>query len=124
MLQSYPVPNAAAATEAEPDQVRITLPRRRPRYLIPPISWLIRPGPTKTLVLDRLGGEVWQDCDGERTVEELVDVFAARHQLTFHEARVAVSGYLKRLIANEALLIAVPETVEIAAGAGNRPNLA
>ena len=48
--------------------------------------------------LDRLGSQVWQLCDGVRTVEDVVDEFARLHRLTFHEARASVTAYLKMLV--------------------------
>jgi len=57
----------------------------------------------------RLGSQVWRWCDGERTVEAVVDAFAAAHGLTFHEARVAVAGYVSSLVKRGALAIAMPK---------------
>ena len=68
----------------------------------------MRPPATRRLELDRLGSRVWEFCDDRRTVEEIVDAFADRYGLTFHEARAAVTGYLKMLIQRGALAIAVP----------------
>jgi hypothetical protein len=65
--------------------------------------------PERRLTLDRLGTEVWRLCDGDRTVEEIVDTFSRNHDLTFHEARAAVTGYLTTLIQRGALAIEVPE---------------
>ena len=48
--------------------------------------------------LDKLGTEVLELCDGSRRVEEIVDEFAAKHRLTFHESRVAVTGFLRSLV--------------------------
>jgi len=60
------------------------------------------------MTLDRLGSWVWKLCDGNRNVEQLVDDFAAAEGLSFHEARVAVTGYLKTLIQRGALAVEVP----------------
>jgi len=48
-------------------------------------------------------------CDGERTVEAIIDAFAAEHRLTFHEARVAVGGYLRSLMARGALAMVMAQ---------------
>jgi hypothetical protein len=110
MLAATPVPNAAAVVERlESDQVRLTIPRRRPWFLVPPISWIIRPSATRTVVLDTLGTQVWDLCDGQRPVEQIVEAFADEHQLTFHESRVAATNYLRLLIERGALAIAVPK---------------
>jgi hypothetical protein len=82
---------------------------RRPQYLVPPLSWIVPFHPERRLVLDRLGTEVWTLSDGRHTVEQIVDLFAEGHKLTFHEARVAVTGYLKTLIERGVLAIAMPK---------------
>jgi len=66
-------------------------------------------GEKRTLRLDRLGSEVWDLCDGQRTGEGVVDDFAQRHRLTFHEARAAVTVYLKTLVQRGALALEMPE---------------
>jgi hypothetical protein len=48
-------------------------------------------------------------CDGKATVESIIDEFAARHRLSFHESRVAVTGYLKTLIRRGVLAIELSE---------------
>jgi hypothetical protein len=55
------------------------------------------------VILDRVGTRLWKMCDGKKTVEQLVDFFAAQYELSFHEARAAVSGHLKALVQRGAL---------------------
>ncbi|MDP7397578.1 MAG: PqqD family protein [Lentisphaeria bacterium] len=98
MLAVRPVCNRAVRTEAVNGVTRLHIRKRRPRYLVPPLSWLIRPRLESTIELDRLGGEVLNLCDDERTVEAIIERFAERHQLTFHEARVSVTNYLRALV--------------------------
>jgi len=106
MLRAVPVPNVAAGVQRiSEDELKITVKRRKPAFLIPPLSWFIRPRLQRTIVLDGLGAEVWDLCDGKRTVEDVTDDFARRHRLTFHEARLAVTEYLKRLVQRGALAI-------------------
>jgi len=110
MLEARPVRNAAA--DAQPQltgDLRIDVRTRRPRYLVPPLSWIVPLKPARTVRLDPVGAEVWALCDGERTMEEIVDEFAARHRLTFHESRVAITGYMQQLVQRGALAIAVTD---------------
>ena len=109
MLRATPVRNAAASVQRRSDdEVRISIPRRRPRYLAAPLTWIVRPKPTRTVILDRLGTQIWEGCDGKRSVEDVVDSFAQTHRLSFHESRVAVAGYIKTLIERGALAIVMP----------------
>jgi hypothetical protein len=111
MLDAAPLRNRAAAVKTDGNGERsITVPRERPWWLrIPLVGWAVAVGEKRTLRLDRLGSEVWDLCDGQRTVEGIVDDFAQRHRLTFHEARAAVTVYLKTLVQRGALALEMPE---------------
>lgn len=113
MLLSRPVRNEAATViSEEADHVRLELRLQKPAWLVPPLSWLIRPWWQQRLVtLHGPGYQVWQWCDGLLTVEEIADRFATRHRLTFHESRVAVTQYLSTLIRRGVLAILLPQPV-------------
>lgn len=109
MLRATPVRNSAATEQRRSDdEAKVVVPRQKPSFL-KPVSWLVRPKPTRTVVLDRLGLQIWERCDGRRTVEEIVDEFADTHRLTFHEARAAVTGYVKSLVERGAAAIVMPK---------------
>lgn len=108
MLRARPARNAAADVRRdERDGTRITVRKRKPWFLIPPLSWIIRPRLTGVAALDDLGSQVWGLCDGVRTVEGVIDEFAGAHRLSFHEARVAVTGYMKLLVERGALAMVI-----------------
>lgn len=109
MLRARMMPNVAARVEAGPanGELRMAIPTQQPTWLVPPISWIVRPPPFRTVILDPLGAEVWRLCDGTRTVESVIEAFATANGLTFHEARVAVTAYLKQLLQKGALAVAV-----------------
>lgn len=50
-------------------------------------------------VLDALGREVLEACDGRAFVREIVDNFARDHKVSVPEAEIAVTAYLKTLMA-------------------------
>jgi hypothetical protein len=52
---------------------------------------------TKPLQLDTLGTEVWELIDGNRSVGQIIKVFAERHRLQIREAEVAVSQFIRQL---------------------------
>ncbi len=107
MLRAVPHRNEAAEVQppAEDGSLRISVALRRPWWGFPPITWIIQPSKKRTVELNALGALVWELCDG-RTVEEIVDAFAARFSYTFHEARVSVTEYLKSLVQRGVLAIA------------------
>jgi hypothetical protein len=106
MLRARPTRNTAArAVENGPRGVTIYVRRRRPAWLVAPVSWVVPYAPEREVVLDALGRQVWQWCDGALTVEDIVERFKDEHRLTFHEARAAVTGYLRQLIQRGVLAI-------------------
>lgn len=90
-------------------KVRVSVPLRRPGFLVPPISWFIKPRERKTLQLDPLGSEVFSLIGACRTVGEIVDRFAEKHRLTFHESRVSVTQYISHLVDNGIAVVAMPK---------------
>lgn len=111
MLQARPLKNEAAKQEERSggDALLLSIRRKKPRYLVPPLSWVIRINRTHRFQLDRLGAWVWNLCDGKRRVEEITDEFAARFQLSFHEARISVTSYVKDLTQRGALVLVVEQ---------------
>jgi hypothetical protein len=106
MLEAIPRRNLAAQVEVtDTGATRVSVPLRRPWWMIAPVKWVMHPTGRKTVGLDSLGTEVLELCDGSRSVERIVDEFAARHKLTFHESRVAVTGFLRSLVQRGTLAI-------------------
>ncbi len=110
MLSARLVRNAAARVEQRPgSRVMVYVKTAKPRFMVPPISWIVPVRRERGAALDCLGTQLWNLCDGSRTVEEVIDAFAALHSLSFHEARAAVTGYARTLIERGVLAIALPE---------------
>ena len=108
MLRARPTRNTAArAVENGSAGVTLYIKRRRPAWLVPPVSWVVPYTAEREILLDALGRQVWQCCDGQSTVEDIVDRFKDEHRLTFHEARAAVTGYLRKLIQRGVLAIVI-----------------
>ncbi len=53
--------------------------------------------PTKKLQLDQMGSFVWSLIDGEKTVKEIINIFAHNYKVTSQEAETAVASFLKTL---------------------------
>ncbi len=109
MLEATPVVNEAAQVTPDGPGLAVTVPLQAPPGRAKPLSWLLLARKERTVRLDALGKQVWDLCDGTRTVEGIVDAFAQRHHLTFHESRVSVTEYLKRLVQRGALAVALVE---------------
>ena len=106
MLLAVPRQNQAAITQIRANStLQIIVKRRRPKWLVPPLTWILRLAPVHTLQLDAIGTKIWQWCNGQHSVETIIELFARDHAFSFHEARSAVTGYLKLLVQRGALAI-------------------
>jgi hypothetical protein len=88
---------------------RVSVPMRRPRWMVPPISWLLPFSSHRRVELDRLGAEVLAACNGRRTVEEMIEKFAADHKLSFREAQVSVTTFIRQLVERGLVAVVGPE---------------
>lgn len=97
-LRAVPHVNQAIETEHRPDgSLLVSVPIPRPKYLVPPLSWLLPFSPTRRVEMEPVGAGVLGLCDGRRTVEAIIEAFAAGHQLSFREAQLAVTQFLRQL---------------------------
>jgi hypothetical protein len=106
MLVAIPLQNHAARVHRETNgTVVLSVPLRHPWWQFPPITWVIKLSTERICRLDETGTLLWDLCDGTRTVETIIEAFSVRYALTFHEARLSVTGYLKQLVQRSALVI-------------------
>ena len=73
------------------------VPLENPRYLVPPLSWLLPFSGKRRIELDAVGLAVLEMCDSHRSVEKIVEKFAADHKLSFREAQLPVTQFLRQL---------------------------
>jgi hypothetical protein len=97
-LRAVPYLNQAAKFAPQPDgRVIASIPIPKPRFLVPPLSWLLPFSKVRRVELEPVGAVVLGLCDGRRTVEAVIEGFAARHKLSFREAQLPVTQFLRRL---------------------------
>jgi len=70
---------------------------RKPRYMVPPLSWILPFSSHRHCELDRLGTEVLDMCNGQDSIEGIIEGFAVRHKLSFREAQIPVMQFLQQL---------------------------
>ncbi|MDD2241173.1 MAG: PqqD family protein [Kiritimatiellae bacterium] len=109
MLAAVLLPNQAArVVRDEADgSLTVAVPTRKPSFFRGLISWLVRVPRERLTILDPMGAAIWKSCNGKRTVEEIVEKFAAFYRLSFHESRVSVTGYISSLLQRGVLAVAV-----------------
>jgi hypothetical protein len=104
-LDARPVRRAALETARDADgALRLAFDFARP-------SWQCRLGaPAKarrTFVLDELGAEVYELCDGKNSVGSIAEMFAVRHKVSLGEAEHSVSEYLKTMLKKGIIMMEV-----------------
>lgn len=109
MLQAVLVRNTAAKelSSTMDGSVELQIPAKKPGWAVPPVSWVVRPPEFKILKLDPVGSHLWKLIDDRKTTEELIEIFARKHFLTFHESRVSVTTYVKMLVQRGALAVVI-----------------
>ena len=98
-LPAVPHVNQAMTTNRKADGGLVaSVPVRRPRYLVPPLSWIMPFSSHRRIELDSLGASVLDMCDGRRSVEAIIEEFASDHKLSFREAQLAVTQFVRQLV--------------------------
>ena len=62
----------------------------------------------KTFGLDPLGREIYDLCDGKRSVRQIIRLFAESHGISTAEAELAVTRFMRLLISKGIIGMAVP----------------
>ncbi len=87
-----------------------SIPLRRPRYLVPPLSWILPYSSHRRVELDELGMRFLDLCDGVHTIEEIIENFARMHRLSFREAQISVQHFSKQLVERGVIAIVGQES--------------
>ena len=97
VLQSRPVRNERLRSERiEGGGLRLYLERRKEWWAR--VLAIVFPIPKeRRLELDAVGEEVWDLCDGNHTLRQMIEVFQQRHKLTRAEAEWSLRTYLRDL---------------------------
>ena len=107
LLDAVPVRNASVRVETRSEGgLVLSVPMRRRWYMKPPLGWVLPFSRQRRISLDRLGAAVWEACDGRRTLEQVIERFADRYHLRFHEARLSVQQFLKELVRRGLVVLA------------------
>jgi len=124
MLAAIPVRNSVVtwAREARDDRPEVALlriPRRSDRFgnLI---ARLFQMPDSRKLELDEIGSDVWEMCDGTRTVEAIARSICDKYRLNRRQAETSVVAYLKSLHERNLVALTV-KTAAASASATTRP---
>jgi len=97
VLGSRPVRNEnLSVEETDGGGLRIAA-RRREDWWIRLLNVVLPIPRERRIELDVVGRQVWELCDGEHTLRDMIEVFQERHKLTRMEAEWSLRNYLKDL---------------------------
>ena len=106
-LASVPLRNQAIEVErTDEGEVRLVVPLRQTWWakLLARVLYV----PTKrTVVLDEIGSYVWELCDGQRNVRQIIESLSKRYKLHRKEAEVSAVEFLRQLARKGFIGIAV-----------------
>ena len=110
-MQIMPIRNPSLEWELNEDgNAVISLPRRQDlkgRIL----TFFFSIPESRPVVLDEVGSFVWQRCDGEHNMHELVTSLRKEYRLNPKEVQVSLLEYMKMLGARGMIAVAVPKEI-------------
>lgn len=98
LLSALPHQNPEMQLQRLGNGVLATIPLVRPKWLVPPLSWILPFSNCRRVELDAAGTAVLNLCNGERTVEQIIETFARDNKLSFREGQLAVTQFLRELV--------------------------
>ncbi len=106
---AFPVRNqAVSARRTEEGETEITL-RRREDWVGKIFSLVLFVPKERRIVLETIGTDVWDLCDGNHSVAQIADRLVAKHKLTRREAEASLAEYLRRLGKKQLIGFVVPK---------------
>jgi hypothetical protein len=108
-LRVYPTRNPNLQWELDSEGV-VSATLTRPRDLRNRVvgGFLMLPE-SKQLKLDEVGTFVWNLCDGEHTVADIVGEMAEQYKLSRREVEVSLTEFLRMLAKRGMIVVAVPQ---------------
>lgn len=101
-LKSIPIKNLGVKEEISGDSLKIIYKRDAPIF-----AGLIKrfnlPQPEKTIILDEMGAFVWNQIDGKKNTDEIIENFRKKYPLPRREAEAGVVAHLKNLMTRGAI---------------------
>jgi hypothetical protein len=96
-LRARPVRNPLLKWEKREDgEICLLIPRRQD-LVGRALCKAFRAPQYKEIMLDEVGSDIWELCDGKRTVDGIVSVTCGKYKITRRECETSVSTYLKML---------------------------
>jgi len=86
--------------------------KRRKRKKLGLFSKLFPEPKEKRIQLDEIGSVVWELCDGNRTVKDIIDYLYEKYKLLPRESEISLSTYLNSLVKRGLVAFILPEDLQ------------
>ncbi|MHB1001835.1 MAG: PqqD family protein [Armatimonadota bacterium] len=97
VLRSKPTRNPVLEWERTSDvEIKLRIPQRND-YIGRMLCKVFHAPSHKEILLDEVGSDVWEICDGTNNFEAIVNAMCKKHKITRRECEVSVGMYLKML---------------------------
>jgi hypothetical protein len=96
-LRLYPLRNPAVRYETQPNGCVLLIVPVRPRWLMRLLTRLFKLPREHRIELDETGSTVWSLCDGQHSVEAIVQRLVRQYKLERREAEYALFAFLNTL---------------------------
>lgn len=96
-LRARPVRNSMLEWRTSDDGETCLLIPRRKDFVGRVLGRMLRAPEHKEIVLDEVGSDIWDLCDGQHSVEAIVSTAAKKYKITRRECETSVGMYLKVL---------------------------
>jgi len=98
MMAARPARSAEATVEPAGERAwRVTVPLRPSKWAAKLLR--VPAGQSKTFELDEIGKFVWDACDGQASVADVIGAVARQYNLSARESEVATVAFLRTLVA-------------------------
>jgi hypothetical protein len=107
IIASVPCKNQNASVKAVGNGALVTIPLAKRWWVRPPLTWIFPVSNERRVQLDETGAWVLEQCNGRKTVEQIVAALQEKHRLSFHEARIPVLQFMQMLCERGIVALAV-----------------
>ena len=110
-LKMVPVRNPGLKWEKDEDgKFKLFVPLQQPKEKKGKLFSKLAPSPKeKKIQLDKIGSIVWELCDGERNMEDIIESLHQEYKLLPSEAEVSLNAYFNQLSKRGLVGFVLPE---------------
>ncbi|RKU26854.1 hypothetical protein C6497_12470 [Candidatus Poribacteria bacterium] len=108
ILQAFPLRNQLITWEMDDKgEASLVIPQKD-KLMVRLTSKLFMLPDKRVVVLDSIGAFVWEMCDGEHTISQIIKALQKKHQLTRKEAETSLFTFIKQLGKRNFIGFAIP----------------